>query len=142
MLIATEQKTITDADKTRLEAMANSLRAAGRPYDGLVGDVEQLLASARVVPTTEVDPDVVTLDSRVRMRDLGTDTTEVVTLVERSEIGGLDGSVSVLTPLGSALLGSRVGDVVEWTFRWGAVPVEIEEVLYQPEAAGRPEFYQ
>jgi regulator of nucleoside diphosphate kinase len=42
----------------------------------------------------------------------------------------------VLTPLGSALLGSRAGDVIDWHFRHGWRRMRIERVVYQPEAEG------
>jgi regulator of nucleoside diphosphate kinase len=47
-----------------------------------------------------------------------------------------DNRLSVLTPLGIRLLGCRIGDVVEWPVRRGVRRLSIEEILYQPEAAG------
>ncbi|HET9213096.1 MAG TPA: GreA/GreB family elongation factor [Thermoanaerobaculia bacterium] len=47
-----------------------------------------------------------------------------------------EGRISILAPLGTALLGFRVGDVVEWRMPAGTRTLRIEELLYQPEAAG------
>ena len=44
--------------------------------------------------------------------------------------------ISILAPIGTALIGGRVGDVVEWQVPVGIIRFKIEEVLYQPEAAG------
>ena len=129
-------KTITDLDRTRLREMAQSLRRAGREYEGFAGEMERVLSTAQVFPATEVDPNVVTLNSRVQYRDLETDRVETITVIDRpNEIESIS-SVFVLAPLGAALLGARVGDVVEWRFRRGSALLLVEAVPYQPEAAG------
>ncbi len=127
---------LTKADRSRLEDMTQSLRKQWGPYGGYVSELEQRMQRANVVPVPGVSSDVVTMNSRVRVRDLQTGKVEMFTLVYQSDSDGADGAVSVLTPLGSALLGARVGDVIDWTFRHGARRLEIERVLYQPEAAG------
>jgi len=132
----THKRTITDSDRIRLKAMIQTFRLAGRPYESFAGELERLIASAHVVPAREVPGDVVTLNSIVRVRDLESNALDTVKLVDESAGGGLDGGVSIVTSLGMALLGARVGNVVDWELRWGRVRLRIEQLWYQPEAAG------
>ena len=130
-----EGPVLTKPDWLRLDAMTRSLRDYWGPH-GHAGELERRMRCAAVVPATDVGADVVTMNSRVRVRDALSDQRATFTWAYRSDADGLDGSLSVLTPLGSALLGARVGDVVEWRFRYGVRRLEIERVLYQPEASG------
>ena len=135
-MVTTRQRIITDSDRIRLKAMIQSLRTAGRPYERFASDLQEMLDAATVVPARAVDPDIVTLNSIVRVRDLDSGALETVKLVDESESGGLDGGVSILTSLGAALLGARAGDVIDWELRWGRTELRIEMVSYQPERAG------
>jgi regulator of nucleoside diphosphate kinase len=60
----------------------------------------------------------------------------VLTIVFPAEADADRGSISVLAPIGTALLGYRAGDTVEWTTPGGPRTFVIEEVIYQPEASG------
>jgi regulator of nucleoside diphosphate kinase len=53
-----------------------------------------------------------------------------------SEADSEQGKISILAPVGTALLGYRVGDTVEWKLPGGLRRLKIERILYQPEAAG------
>jgi len=76
------------------------------------------------------------MNSRVRLRDLRTGECETHTLVY-PEAADLElGKLSVLAPLGTALLGSRTGEVIEFDTPGGVRRLKVERVLYQPEAAG------
>jgi regulator of nucleoside diphosphate kinase len=131
-----ERPVLTEPDCRRLDEMARSLRKHSGPHARYAVELERRVRQAHVVAAASVGDDVVTMNSRVRLRDVATGKRETFTLVYRSDSGGLDETLSVLTPLGSALLGARVGDVVEWRFRRGVRRLEVERVLYQPEAAG------
>jgi regulator of nucleoside diphosphate kinase len=89
-----------------------------------------------VVAPGGVPKGVVTMHSRVRVRDVEEDETETYSLVYPDEADINDGKLSVLAPLGTALLGTRVGDVVEFDAPAGTRRLKVERVLYQPEAAG------
>jgi regulator of nucleoside diphosphate kinase len=127
--------TITRPDRDRL------LRLTG-PSAGLLGwtlFAEELRAAIRraaVVEPPRVRPDVVTMHSRVRIRDAGRPAPEVYTLVYPEEADVARGRRSVLAPLGTALLGERAGRVVTVPSAGGPRAIRIEEVLYQPEAGG------
>jgi regulator of nucleoside diphosphate kinase len=110
-----------------------------------VGDLSRLrdeLQRALVVKSTEIPRDVVTMNSRVRLRDLDSGDAVVFSLVypsfvHRSGTDVPEMTVSVLAPVGTAILGYRVGDTVEWEVPAGVRRLKVEDVLYQPEATGR-----
>lgn len=94
------------------------------------------MARAEVIPSKQAPPDLVTINSKVRLTDLGTGESLVYTLVFPHDADYKEGRISILAPLGTALLGFRVGDVVDWRMPVGDRRLRIDEVLYQPEAAG------
>jgi regulator of nucleoside diphosphate kinase len=127
---------ITKTDRLRIELVISQMRNLPAPYTGHLDELEQRLRQAQDVPSTKIEPDVITMNSRFVARDTHTGKTETFTLVYHSKDGGIDGSVSVFTPLGASLLGARVGDAIEWRFHHGVRELVIEKVLYQPESAG------
>ncbi len=88
------------------------------------------------MPPERIPPDVVTMNSRVVLRDLDSDETMTYTLVfpKDADIGA--GAISVLAPVGTAIIGYAVGAVIEWPVPGGIRRIRIEQILYQPEAAG------
>jgi regulator of nucleoside diphosphate kinase len=98
--------------------------------------MEAELRNARVVESQEVPPNVVTMNTRLVFRDLEDDSTMEVTLVFPADADIDQGKMSVLSPIGTGLLGYAVGDTIDWKVPGGTRRVKIEEILYQPEAAG------
>lgn len=94
------------------------------------------LDRSRLVPSGRVGPRVVTMQSRVVLRDLDTGEQSTYVLVYPEHADHEAGRVSVLAPVGMAILGYREGDVVEWEVPAGWRRLEIRKLLYQPEAAG------
>lgn len=128
---------LTDADHVRIREMIKSLLdTVGNPFGGFLHELEREIADADVVPVRRVAPDVVTMNSHLRLRDLDSGRTETITLVYHGDSDMLRSRLSVLTPLGIELIGQRVGDVIEWGVPGGVRRVRIEQVLYQPESAG------
>jgi len=126
---------INERDFDRLYELVQSprLRATHAP---MVSMLKRELTGGTVVAPASVPKDVVTMNSRVRFRDLATGERETYTLVY-PEMADLElERLSVLTPLGAALLGASVGDVVECNTPGGIRRLRIEKLLYQPEAAG------
>ena len=80
--------------------------------------------------------DVVTMNSRVQLVDLDTGEAMTYTLVFPDDADLRQGKISVLAPIGTAMLGYRVGDTFEWRVPAGLRRLKIEAILYQPEAAG------
>lgn len=125
---------VSSLDAERLEDLIASLH--GRQVPGK----EQLAAElerADVVDPKDVPPTVVTMNSTVRFKVQDSDEEFQLTLVYPKDVDGSGGSISVLAPVGSALLGLSQGDEIEWPKPGGGVlRVRIEEVAYQPERAG------
>ncbi|MFO7643942.1 MAG: nucleoside diphosphate kinase regulator [Desulfosarcina sp.] len=127
---------ITEFDKVRLEELIAVAEEFG---DHDRKDLELLaeeLDQAEVLLSEAVPPDVVTMNSKVVLRDLSTSETMTYVLVFPKDANIDAGAISVLAPVGTAILGYAKGDVVEWPVPSGMRRIRIEEVLYQPEAAG------
>lgn len=123
---------ITEADIRRLQPLIESMRNSRDDLRGLQAELLQ----ARVVAPKDVPPDVVTMNSKARLRDLETGEEVTYTLVFPDQASIEQGRISVVAPVGTAMLGHRVGDEFEWQVPAGLVRLRVEEVLYQPEAAG------
>jgi len=130
---------VTRPDVERLRAILGSRSGSLRDREHLL-DLREELEQARIVGAEEVPPDVVTLQSEVRVRDSGTGISSDYTLVSPIQADVRSGHVSVLAPLGTALLGYREGDEVEWQMPGGVRRLQIERVR-QPQmmAADRRE---
>lgn len=123
---------ITRADLQRLEALLNGLAEYGPAAQAL----EDELSRAQVVGHDQVPAGVVTMNSRVCCRDEGTGKEYQLTLVYPQE-AGKEGAVSVLAPVGTALLGLTVGQHIDWPAPGGKLlKLTLLSVDYQPEAAG------
>jgi regulator of nucleoside diphosphate kinase len=94
------------------------------------------LEFAEVVASQEVSPDVITMRSKGRLKDLDTTDESIYSIVFPSEANANKGRISVLAPLATALLGYRRGDTVEFQAPGRLRRLQIVEILYQPESAG------
>jgi regulator of nucleoside diphosphate kinase len=127
---------ITDYDLTRLKELLHvGISFAERDRE-LLEALQGELDRAHIVEPTAVPQDVVTMNSRVRLTDAETNEEQVYTVVFPSDANVEQRKISVLAPIGTAILGYRVGDRVEWRVPGGIKKLRIEEILYQPEAAG------
>ena len=96
----------------------------------------QELERAEVVPSEDIPSDVVTMHSHVLVRDLDSGRETGYTLVFPVDADVNEGKISVLAPIGTALLGYREGDEIEWQVPGGVRQLKVVRVLYQPEASG------
>ena len=135
MSVMTDQILVTDTDHRRLRAAIRALRHHRR-CGAYLNALERELRRAKVVRWWEIPEDTVTMNSRVRIHDLDEDERFICNIVYPEQAGYQEDDVSVLSPLGTAILGSRVGDVVRCPTPWGTREVKIEKLFYQPEAAG------
>lgn len=135
-MFATTQRTMTEFDLRRLDALFERIRTQVRPPPTL-SLLERQLEEAIVVEPQDVPATVVTMNSRVEVLDLETAERRSLTLVFPSMAAVDTGSVSVLAPLGTALIGSCEGTRVNWHTPRGRRQLQVERVVYQPEAAGR-----
>ncbi len=125
---------ISSLDAERLERLLESL-----PKNAFPGraDLESELQRAEVVDPKDVPPNVVTMNSTVRFRIESSAEEFSLTLVYPKDVDAKGGTISVLAPVGSALLGLSQGDEIEWPGPGGKLlKVRIVEVSYQPERAG------
>jgi regulator of nucleoside diphosphate kinase len=134
----TERIYVTAADRERLLAcIEQTLRDAGAKEEAHVLELSRELERATVVDDpSSIPADVITMRSCVRLVDLDTHEALEWTLVYPSESSPEDQRISVLAPLGTAMLGYRVGDTIEWPVPRGIRRLRVESLVYQPEAAG------
>lgn len=126
---------ITEFDKDRLLRLIAQLEATG-PSESHVNDLSAELARAQVVASEDVPAGVVTMNSKVCLQDIEASDEMTFTLVFPDDADFDEGRISVLAPVGTAILGYSEGDVIEWKMPSGVRSLRIVSVLYQPEAAG------
>ena len=94
------------------------------------------LCRAKIVDSKEIPPDVVTMNSRVKLLDVDINEEMEFTLVFPGDSNIDEGKISVIAPIGTAILGYSAGDTIEWHVPAGKRRIRIEKILFQPEAAG------
>ena len=128
---------ITEPDHERLTKLIEIAREreseANREY---LDRLEEELDRAEVVQQKDIPADVITMRSTVRVKDLDTGEEMIYHLVFPTEANYDEGKISVLAPVGTAMLGYRHGDVIEWQVPSGVRRLAVEEVVYQPESQG------
>jgi len=127
---------ISEFDQTRLLEVLETLKEEGGGRRWARGDkLREKFASAKALVPEEIPPDVITMNSIVRVRDLESEKEGVYNLVFPSHSKPLEGRVSVLSSLGIALFGCRIGDELEWDTPKGCKLLKVIGLIYQPEAA-------
>lgn len=120
--------TVSTLDIERLEALLES-----NHNQGLLDE----LARARVVEPEDIPSDVVTMRSQVRFDIEQPPQQLCMTLAYPKDMAELPDGISILTPIGTALLGLKVGDSIDWPRPDGQLTtLRIVDVPYQPERAG------
>lgn len=127
---------LTRSDVERLTRLIE-IHGAGRETEACAA-LEEEIGRATIVDSTAVPPDVVTMNSRVSFEDMDTGERLEVVLVYPHEADLDQRRMSVLAPVGSALLGLSVGQSIDWPVPNGATRrLRVVAVTYQPEASGR-----
>ena len=128
---------ITKPDHERLTKLIEIAREregdANREY---LDRLEEELERAEVVEQKDIPPDVITMRSTVSLKDLDTGEEMIYWLAFPTEANFDEGKISILAPVGTAMLGYRRGDVIEWEVPSGVRRLKVEDVLYQPESKG------
>jgi regulator of nucleoside diphosphate kinase len=127
---------ITVLDKERLQKLINEAKEFNPGSKEYLRDLESELSRARVVASEKIPHNVITMNSKVVLKDIESAEKMIFTLVYPSEANLSENKISILAPVGTAILGYREGDVIEWKVPDGLVRLEVEKILYQPEAAG------
>jgi regulator of nucleoside diphosphate kinase len=127
---------VTRQDYNRLKVLVTpGLESVRNPLQPII-DLRTELERAVIVDPKDVPQDVVTMRSVVRLVDLDTKKEEEYRLVYPHEADIREGKISVLAPIGTAIIGAREGETIEWNVPNGVRRLKIRKVTYQPEAAG------
>jgi regulator of nucleoside diphosphate kinase len=125
---------LSATDAERLERLLESLPDSAFPGKA---ELEAELDRADILETKDMPPNVVTMNSTVRFKVASSSEEFCLTLVYPKDVDQSGGTISILAPVGSALLGLSEGDEIEWPKPGGGtLRVHIDEILYQPERSG------
>lgn len=128
------QIVLSSLDLDRIEALLAALPASVFPGKA---DLQAELDRADVVAPEEIPANVVTMNSTVEFSIVETGQSFCLTLVYPRDLDGSADKLSILAPVGSALLGLSVGDELAWPGPGGkAMTVQVQRIVYQPESAG------
>ncbi|MBM5569996.1 MULTISPECIES: nucleoside diphosphate kinase regulator [Deefgea] len=125
--------TISSLDLSRLEQIIAQIENQNLPH---IDALRRELDRADVVEPTQIPADLVTMNSTVRFVEEATQADYELTLVYPDRAGET-GTISILLPVGSALLGLSIGQSIDWQVPGGRlIRLRIVDVLRQPEAMG------
>ncbi|MBS0431661.1 MAG: nucleoside diphosphate kinase regulator [Proteobacteria bacterium] len=125
--------TISSTDLQRLESVLES--AQYRDHPGAPA-LHTELERAKIVSPKELPDDVVSMNSTAECVEEGSGRTHSLTLVYPRDADAAQGRVSVLAPVGAALLGLRTGQTIDWPAPSGTLRLRVTAIRYQPEASG------
>ena len=126
---------ITEYDMQRLSKLLDGIQYCPQERARLELLIEEM-QRAVIVPSEKVSEDVVTLNTRMRVRDLDSREETSIQLVFPNDEDFEQGKISILTAIGAALIGYSKGDIAEWNAPAGIRRLRIEEITYQPETDG------
>ncbi|MBN1536647.1 MAG: nucleoside diphosphate kinase regulator [Anaerolineales bacterium] len=127
---------ITEYDLERLRVLLQNAYVNDYRNSEYLDMLQNELNRAVIVPAQDIPANVITMNSTVALEDLDTREEETYTLVfpDDADIG--QGKISVLAPIGTAMLGYEVGDTFEWEVPAGKRRLRVKRIIYQPEASG------
>lgn len=125
---------ITESDKDKLLKIISKVQHEDLIDYQKLKDLEAEIKRADVTSISELPGNVITMNSKAILLIEGEE--EEVTLVYPSEADILESKISVLSPIGTAILGYSEGDTIEWKVPNGSVQIEVKKVLFQPESLG------
>jgi regulator of nucleoside diphosphate kinase len=121
---------ITETDKRKLQKLIDNAILDDIKNKERMRDLDAELNRAEVVDAGRLPDSVITMNSRVLLLVDGTE--EEVALVYPHEADVSKNMISVLSPIGTAILGYGEGDIIKWNVPSGVTNVEVKKVLYQP----------
>lgn len=127
---------ITEPDYNRLSALIEKTREGNDVDRQYLNKLEAELDRAEIVEAKDIPANVITMRSTVRLKDLVSGEENTYSLVFPTEADFNQGKISVLAPIGTAILGYKSGDTIEWTVPSGLRRLKVDKIIYQPEAAG------
>lgn len=127
---------ISQFDKDRLESLISYAWEKQSRDKRHLQELREELDAAEVIRPDEVPDNVVTMNSVVKVRDLDTGGQVEYRLVFPGDADPASNRISVLAPVGTALIGTQVGGLINWESPSGVRRLLVDELIYQPEAAG------
>ena len=127
---------ITDSDMYRLKELVKGAREFGKEDEKYLRELEGELDRGKIVKSKDIPNNVITMNSKVRLRDIDKQEEMVYWLVFPDDADPNQDKISILAPIGMALIGYKVGDIIKWKVPNGIVKLKVKKILYQPEAAG------
>lgn len=125
---------ISSLDLERLEALLDARSTSGALYQS---NLEEELERATVVESRHIPENIVSMNSTVQLSLSSSEAPFYLTLVYPKDVKEDGSTLSILSPIGTALLGMKQGDEIDWPNPGGSnVKVRIENILYQPERSG------
>ncbi|OOG50653.1 GreA/GreB family elongation factor [Polaromonas sp. C04] len=129
--LKTEFRTVTELDHVRIHSLVR------RQGGVLTGDIAEVIDNADLVRSQEIPANVVTMYSQVLVADVHSGEQRTLTLCYPADTDPTAGFISVLSPVGSSLLGLPIGAIASWTAPDGTrVAAQVLDILFQPEASG------
>jgi regulator of nucleoside diphosphate kinase len=128
---------ITEKDKLKLKRLVDGTIGYRVKDMKTVKDLIEELERAEILNIENFPTDVITMNSKIKVKDLKTGDTFIYTIVYPEDADIEKNKISILAPVGTALLGYREGDIVEWEVPAGKRRLRVENILYQPEAASK-----
>ena len=127
---------ITDYDLKRLKDMLDVAKEFDYRGRDDLKDLEAELNRAYLLASRDIPGDVITMNSKAVLIDIDSGEEMTYTLVFPRDADVDQGNISILAPIGTAMLGYSVGDTFEWKVPAGLRRLKVKEILYQPEASG------
>jgi len=94
------------------------------------------LDSAKIVEPEAIPSNVVTMNSIVKLSFLNNKKQVQFQIVYPNQANLKENKISIFSPIATALIGYKVADEIEWIVPAGLTNIRIDEIIYQPEAAG------
>jgi len=127
---------ITEFDLQRLNKLLREAEHTDYRGSEYLDKLRAELDHAQIVPSQAISQEIITMNSKVVLFDLATRKKETYTLVFPEDADISQGKISILAPIGTAMLGYRIGDTFEWQVPAGKRRLKVKRIIYQPEAAG------
>lgn len=127
---------VTETDFKRIRGLLGSLKSFSERDIENVRKLDAALSQAKIVNSRDIPRDIVTMNSTVTIRDNMTNEKMIFTLVYPENADYKKGRISIIAPIGSAILGCKIGSIIEWKIPKGVKRMKIEDIHYQPETAG------
>ncbi|HSH47088.1 MAG TPA: nucleoside diphosphate kinase regulator [Halomonas sp.] len=125
---------INRLDAERLQRLIDDAETGLEVADALEAELER----GEVLDPRDIPEDVVSMNSQIEFTDIGKGRRFTRTLVYPHSLSTTEDGISVMAPVGAALLGLRIGDSIEWPLPSGeTATLRIESILWQPEREGQ-----